>query len=383
MPIRLALIRQRYNPYGGAERFVANALEALQQHGQHGQHELALDLTLITREWTGGERKHRVIECPSHFVGRLWRDITFARCVQRVLREERFDLIQSHERIPGCDIFRAGDGVHAAWLEQRARAQSLLARASDRSNSWHRYILAAERRLFADPRLKAVICISELVRKDILRFYPVAAEKLHVIYNGIDLERFHPTQAQIHRAPVRAKHGIPTEAPLFIFVGSGFERKGLATLLEAFANTPTDAHLLIIGYDKHAHRYIAQAERLGLGRRTIFTGGIQDVRPYYAAADAFVMPTRYEPLSNAVLEALACGLPALVSQQCGAAELITPGHNGYVCDALDVGALGQRLAELSQPGIAASMRNSARQAVAHLSVATMSRRLLDLYVSLL
>lgn len=379
MPFRLALIRQRYNPYGGAERFVASALEALQRHEGHE----ALDLTLITREWTGGARKHQVIECPARFIGRLWRDIAFARCVRRVLREERFDLVQSHERIPGCDIFRAGDGVHAAWLEQRARGQSLLERASDRSNSWHRYILASERRLFADPRLKAVICISELVREDILRFYPIAEDKLHVIYNGIDLERFHPALAYAHRQPVRARHGIPPDAPLFIFVGSGFERKGVVALLNAFAAAPAEARLLIIGYDKRARRYASQAERLGLEKRVTFTGGIRDVRPYYAAADAFVMPTRYEPLSNAVLEALACGLPAIVSQQCGAAELITPGRNGYVCDALDVGALGRHIAALSRPGAAASMRDSARQAVAHLGIEAMSRRLMDLYASLL
>ena len=290
MTIQLALIRQRYNPYGGAERFVASALEALQRQGQNAQQKLAL--TLITREWTGEAQKHRVIECPSHFVGRLWRDIAFARCVRKILREERFDLVQSHERIPGCDIFRAGDGVHAAWLEQRARGQSFPARASDRINSWHRYILASERQLFSDPRLKAVICISELVRNDILRFYPVAADKLHVIYNGIDLAHFHPSLAQTYRQPIRTQYGIAQDAPLFIFVGSGFERKGVAALLSAFTAAPDTARLFIIGYDKHARRYVHQAERLGLRRRVIFTGGIADVRPYYAAADVFIMPTR-------------------------------------------------------------------------------------------
>ena len=375
MTTRLALIRQRYNPFGGAERFVATTLEALDQRD--------LSLTLITRQWLGGERKHDVIECRPAHIGRLGRDRSFARCVRLVLDREKFDLVQSHERIVGCDIFRAGDGVHAAWLEQRSRCQSLLTRMGNRLSPWHRYTLAAERAMFADPRLKAVICISELVRNDIRRFYDVPDEKLHVIYNGIDLDYFFPELALEHRVPIRLRLGIPEDVPLFVFVGSGFERKGVCCLLEALTKAAKNVHLLVVGSDKRLNRYTALAARLGLGQRVVFTGGVKDARPYYAAADAFVLPTRYEPLSNAVLEALACGLPAIVSTQCGAAELVTPGVNGYICDALDVSTLSARIADLACPGAASSMRPAARSAVVHLGVAAMSARLLALYRSLL
>lgn len=378
MSIRLALVRQRYNPYGGAERFVATTLEALAQ--RQGD----LELTLITRKWQGGERKHAVIECrPPHF-GRLGRDASFARCVQRTLAEQKFDLVQSHERIAGCDIFRAGDGVHAAWLEQRRRQQGLIGRLGAALSPWHRYTLAAERQMFADPRLKAVICISELVRDDIRRFYGVSEDKLHVIYNGIDLARYHPGLAAEHRVATRRDYGIPEAAPLFVYVGSGFERKGVGPLLQALAAAAAkDIHLLVVGADKHLERYRRRAAALGLGGRVVFTGGLPDVRPCYGAADAFVLPTLYEPLSNAVLEALACGLPSIVSDHCGAAELITPGANGRICDALDVPALAGHLDALAAPGVAAGMREAARAAVADLGLAAMSERLLGLYRSLL
>lgn len=378
MTIRLALVRQRYNPFGGAERFVATTLEALANSG------FDLELTLLTRQWFGGERKHAVTECNPRYIGRLGRDYTFARRVQQVLACERFDLVQSHERIAGCDIFRAGDGVHAAWLEQRARRQSSLARVMDTFSPWHRYTLAAERAMFADPRLRAVICISELVRNDIRRFYGVPEEKLHVIYNGIDLAYYHPGLAGEYRDRLRQSHGIPDAAPLFIYVGSGFERKGVGPLLDALAIGKTsDSYLLVVGADKHMARYRQKAERLGLGRRVIFTGGIKDVRSCYAAADAFVLPTLYEPLSNAALEALACGLPSILSAQCGAAELIKPGVSGYVCDALDVHELSVHLDQLAAPGVAAGMREAARQSVAHLGLSAMSDQLLSLYRSLL
>jgi UDP-glucose:(heptosyl)LPS alpha-1,3-glucosyltransferase len=378
MTIRLALVRQRYNPFGGAERFVATTLEAL------AKRDLDLSLTLVTRHWTGGQSHHQVIECQPRYLGRLARDWSFARCVQAVMQREQFDLVQSHERIAGCDIFRAGDGVHAAWLEQRRRTQSLIGRLGAWLSPWHRYTLAAERAMFADPRLKAVICISDLVRNDIRRFYGVADDKLQVIYNGIDLDRFHPDLALEHRAAIRQQHGIPESATLFIYVGSGFERKGVAALLEAMARaTPGDTHLLVLGSDKDLPRYSSQAARLGLAERVVFTGGVNDARPYYAAADAFVLPTRYEPLSNAALEALACGLPSILSAQCGAAELLTPGVNGYVCDALDVPALAAHLSALAQPGVAAAMRPAARAAVAQLGLEGMAARLLTLYRSLI
>jgi UDP-glucose:(heptosyl)LPS alpha-1,3-glucosyltransferase len=377
MTIRLALIRQRYNPFGGAERFVATTLDALMKN-----HDLSL--TLITRQWTGGEHQHAVIECAPPHLGRLGRDYSFARCVQRTLARERFDLVQSHERIAGCDIFRAGDGVHAAWLEQRRRQQSLLGRVGTALSPWHRYTLAAERAMFADPRLRAVICISELVRDDIRRFYGVPEQKLHVIYNGIDLDRYHPRLATEHRSEVRRQYGIPESAPLFIYVGSGFERKGVGPLLAAFATArEKSSYLLVVGADKHLDSYRQQAEGLGLSKRVNFTGGLKNVLPCYGAADAFVLPTLYEPLSNAVLEALACGLPCIVSDHCGAAELIEPGVSGEVCDALDVPALSAHIDLLAQPGVAAGMRGAARAAVEHLGLAAMSERLLALYRSLL
>lgn len=376
--MKIAIVRQRYNPFGGAERFVEAALSALGSQN--------LDLTLITREWQGDIENggRRVLVCnPKHF-GRLQRDRSFSGAVQQAIDQEHFDIVQSHERIPGCTVFRAGDGVHAAWLEQRARIQTSLGRLGSRLSPWHRYTLAAERAMFADPRLKAVICISELVRRDVQRFYHVPDEKLHVIYNGIDLERFHPQNATIHRQRVRQEYGIPADAPVFLYVGSGFERKGVAPLLKAFARANlADARLLVVGSDKHLSRYRQMAGRLGIGEHVRFAGGVHDPVPYYGAADIFVLPTLYEPLSNAVLEALACGLPAIVSNTCGAAELISPGLNGDICDALDDAMLARLLRSHAQCVGNSQTRDSARNAVLHLSLKAMSERLCALYRGLL
>ncbi|MBU1236402.1 MAG: glycosyltransferase family 4 protein [Gammaproteobacteria bacterium] len=373
--MKLALVRQKYTPFGGAERFVERALVALENQG--------VSVTLIARQWAVDVRREG-IACNPFYLGRLWRDAGFARCVQRVVAGGDFDIVQSHERIPGCNLFRAGDGAHAAWLALRARREGPLGRWWLRWSPWHRYILNAETRMFRDPRLKAVICISRMVRDDIVRHFGVDAEKLHVIYNGLDLDDFHPGLALRHRRDVRAQLDVADDTPVFLYVGSGFARKGVATLIAAAAGMANPAaQFWIVGKDKHSVRYRRLAQRLGVGARFRFLGSQRDVRPYLGSADAFVLPTLYEPLSNAVLEALASGLPAIITDTCGAAELIRPGESGYVCAADDVAALARHLDALAVPGAAAGMRAAARASVAHLGIDAMTERLIALYRGLL
>ena len=237
-PLKLALIRQRYTPFGGAERFVARAMQALQTQGAV--------VTIVTRQWNAAT-PHDALICNPFYLGNLWRDWSFARDVCRTLAQHPFDLVQSHERIACCDIYRAGDGVHREWLTQRARVLNPMQRLGVMLNPYHRYVLAAEKKLFASPQLKAVICNSRMVKEEIMRHFPVPQEKLHVIYSGVDLEAFHPRLKEAYRQSVRAQLGIPGDATLFLFVGSGFERKGLAALLRALASLPPTAHLAVLG----------------------------------------------------------------------------------------------------------------------------------------
>lgn len=379
--MRLALIRQKYTPFGGAERFIERALAALYSQGNQGDE--TLSVTLIAREWQG-EPEQRVLVCNPFYLGRLWRDWSFCRCVQQTIKREGFDLVQSHERIAGCDVFRAGDGVHATWLESRARVQGVAGRLATRLNAWHRYILAAEARMFRHPALRAVICNSRMVCDDIRSRFAVAPEKLHVIYNGVDLDAFHPDLRAAHCSRLRAELGIGETTPLFLYVGSGFERKGVPQLLRAFAAMRSrEAVLVVVGKDRQAGELARRARASGFADRVHFVGAQKDVRPYYGAADAFVLPTLYDPFPNAALEALACGLPLITSRSCGAAELVRDGINGHACDALDVAALARHLDALAAPGAAAGMSAAARATVAGFSTAAMAERLVALYRSLL
>ncbi|MBI4985074.1 MAG: glycosyltransferase family 4 protein [Rhodocyclales bacterium] len=366
--MKIAIARQKYTPYGGAERFVARALEGLRANG--------VEVTIIAREWEGDAVG--MLRVDPFYLGRTWRDVGFAHHVQRIIAEGRFDLVQSHERIPGCHVYRAGDGVHATWLELRDAARGGLARLLTDRSPWHSYVKEAEAAMFRHPDLRAVICNSRMVRDDIARRFGVAAEKLQVIHNGVDLDCFHPGLRDEHRGRVCAGLGISVAAPIILCVGSGFERKGIPTLLRALAAMARqDAHLIVVGKDRRLDAAAKLAAQLGVADRAHFLGGLPDVRPYYGAADVFCLPTLYDPMPNAALEAFACGLPVVTSPTCGAAELIEPGRNGLVCPALDAVATARALDGLLAD--AAGLSSSARNTVASLSSTAMVARLADFY----
>ncbi len=385
--MKLAIARQRYNPFGGAERFVEGALKALTQSGE-------VDVTLLTRAWdeaspTSSRRRVEIVNPAYRSLpfGRVNRDRSFAEAIGQIIRENRFDLVQAHERIPGCHIFRAGDGIHAAWLRHRQADQPALSRWWQKLDPYHAYTVEAERAMFAHANLRAVICNSRMVADEIRTEYGVAAEKLHVVYNGVDLHKFSRENVAKSREGVRNEFAIPPEAPLVLYVGSGYQRKGVAPLLQAMAQPQMRAAgvwLAVVGADKHLDRYRKLAESLKVADRVVFAGAQKDVAAWYGAADVFALPTQYDPCPNAALEALACGLPTLTSPTCGVAELITHPLAGAVVSSQDPATMAIELIRLLEatrlPDDAAA--NAARGCVAHLSWEAMSAQLQALYAAL-
>jgi UDP-glucose:(heptosyl)LPS alpha-1,3-glucosyltransferase len=373
--VRIAIIRQRYTPFGGAERFVEGALEALLERN--------VAITLYTREWP--QTKLQLLEphiVDPFYVGGLWRDWGFARAVCRAVGHAHLDLVQSHERLLCCDIFRAGDGVHAVWLEERLKAAAPGKRLSVALSPHHRYILGMERRMFKSAWLSAVICNSRMVRDEIRDRFNVPESKLHVVYNAVDCDDFSPALRR-ERAALRVRHRIPEDATLYLLVGSGYERKGVATAIEALAELPVNAYLLVVGRDKDPAHYARIARRHGVADRVILAGAQLDPRPYYGAADVFVLPSLYDPFPNAALEAMACGLPIVTSTKSGAAELVREHDAGLVCPSRDVAGLAAHLRVLMDPAQRERFGARAREAVLPLTPAAMTLKLVLLYRELL
>jgi UDP-glucose:(heptosyl)LPS alpha-1,3-glucosyltransferase len=373
--MKLGLVRQRYTPFGGAERFVERAIDALALRG--------VAIQVYTRRWPRARAgAMEPVICDPFYLGSLWRDASFARAVRAALAHSRPEVVQTHERIDGCDIFRAGDGLHRAWLAERKRAGGWVERMKIAVNPYHRYVLDAEARVFSHPKLEAVICISQMVRDDIRAHFKIPDERLHVIYNAVDRREFNP-EVRTHRRTVRASLGLTDGHVAFLLVGSGYARKGVAIAIRALARLPQEARLVIVGRETNPSRYVAIARRAGVAGRVVFAGPQQDPRPYYGAADAFVLPTLYEPLGNTVLEALACGLPVLTSRRCGAGEIVVAHDAGWLCDALDDVALAELMARLIDPAMRALLGARAQAAVEALTPEVMTQRLLSLYEMLL
>ena len=373
--MRLAIIRQRYTPHGGAERFLEGALEALLERN--------VAITLYTREWP--QIKLQLIEPhvvnPPYF-GALWRDWGFARAVTRQIIASKANLVQSHERILTCDVYRPGDGLHATWLEERLRDASSFLRMRVAMSPWHRYTLHMERKLFASPLLRIVLCPSKMVRDDIKARFGLPDERLPVLYNAVDSSMFSPALSH-HRERIRAKYKIDADAPLYLLVGSGFRRKGVPAAIAALAQLPSPSHLMIVGDDRRLGDYKRIAHDYNIRERVSFAGFQPDVGPYYGASDAFVLPALYDSFPDAAMEALACGLPVVTSTRAGAAELVTEHDAGFVCDSRDVAALAAHMKALQDGGLRARLGANARNAVLPLSPAAMTLKLVLIYKELL
>ena len=370
---RLAIVRQKYRPDGGAERFVSRALSALSNQN--------LELNVITRQWQGEKQDDWHIHiCNPQKWGRISRERGFAHAARQLWQAEQFDIVQSHERIPGCDIYRAGDGVHRRWLLQRQRVLPGWRGKMLMLDRYHRYVMAAEKAMYQAPELKAVICNAEMIKNEIIEDFGVDAKKIHVIYNSIDSSRFVPAQ-NVQRLAVRERLGIPAAAVAFCFVGSGFERKGLAAAIKAIAGT--DRYLIVVGQDKVEKQYQALAKSEGCSDRVRFCGVQKETLPFYQAADGLLLPTLYDPFPNVILEAMACGLPVITSTTCGGAEFIEQGSNGFVCDALDIPRLKEAVRAIPALERDNRMGTAARHKVMDATPERLSSQLITLYQTLL
>jgi UDP-glucose:(heptosyl)LPS alpha-1,3-glucosyltransferase len=176
-------------------------------------------------------------------------------------------------------------------------------------------------------RSSAVVAVSEIIRRDIQRYFP-ETNPIHTTTPGVDLSLFKPNQTADGRNTSRPDRPDGNLRDLnVLFVGSEFRRKGLDQLIPSL---PESARLVVVGKGEHLSHYHQLVKRAGLEANVVFKGLVDNVCDYYAKADVFVLPSLREAFGMAVLEAMACGLPVVVSSTTGVADLIDDGHNGFV-----------------------------------------------------
>lgn len=310
--MRIGLVRRGYSSSGGAEAYLLRLAAGLAQSG----HEPALVTSCHWPDaaWPFGE----IVRLPGST------PTAFARAFLDV--RDQFDVTLSLDRTPGCDVYRAGDGVHAAWLERRARFEPGWRAFLRRWNPKHGALRILERGVFTQSRI--IIANSRMVAREIADRFDIPCERLRVIPNGIG--RALPP---VDRLEARKKLGIPADIFCALFVGSGWERKGLRFAIQAVDGLPGDCLLLVAGRGTVSRT----------GHRVRFLGPTRDLATLFSAADVFTLPTLYDPFSNACLEALAAGLPVVTTTANGFSEIIIPGLHGNIVEPRDVDALALAL----------------------------------------
>jgi UDP-glucose:(heptosyl)LPS alpha-1,3-glucosyltransferase len=321
--VKIALTHLRHAKSGGTERYLNQLAVFLAERDW--------EVEIVCRRH--GEPPHprvRFRRLHGFALGHSWRVLSFARSVERLHRSGEFDVVFGLGRTWSQDVVRLGGGLTTTFLESmRAEGDRtpVVAKGRQRVN------LEIERRNFDPPRAQRVIANSHMVARDLAARYDVDPENVDVVHNGVNLERFDATRYTSAREEIRRAAGIEGEAPTLLFLGTGYVRKGLPKALEAFAlarRERKELRMLVAGFDSSGVDWTARARELSCADAVHFAGGTDRPEHYFAAADAYVLPTRYDPFANSTLEALASGLPTLTTPTNGGCEVVTPGVDGEV-----------------------------------------------------
>ena len=322
--MKIAIIRRKFNPFGGAEQFITRTIAGLSTFN--------ISTTIITEFWTKSDNaltNQDWIKAEVQGNSRAAKFSSFNRSVANILSTNQFDLIQSHERMLGADIYRLGDGIHASWVARLAKSSPWYTRLWLKIDPYHRAVIRTEQAMAQDPHL-TYVANSTLVQQELIDWYQVPGERIVLIENGIDTKAFRQS-SQSEKMIVKAKLNLNPQLPTVLFVGSGFARKGAFDLLEAVNSLP-DFQLIIVGHDKQLAKLNKRVTALKLNKKVLVTGAQSDVKPFLAAADLFCLPSLYDPFPNAVLEALCGALPVVVTDAVGIADDVLQYNAGAVCE---------------------------------------------------
>ncbi|MFM0526137.1 glycosyltransferase family 4 protein [Paraburkholderia strydomiana] len=220
---------------------------------------------------------------------------------------------------------------------------------------------------------EVIVPVSQKVAGEV-RALGVGAARMQVIHNGVDVDEFRPGACE------RARFGLPQAPFMLLFAGDlRMSRKNLDTVLHALIHTSADVHLAVAGI-LHNSPYPALVESLGLSARVHFTDMVMDMPALMRSVDAFVFPSRYEPMGLVLLEALSAGLPVITVRTAGGAEVIEPGSGVVLDDPDDAAALGAAIMRVaSDTDYARSLGTRAREVAKSLSWQAMAERYLTVY----
>lgn len=317
--MKIAVVIPKYGFIGGAEGFAYEITERLATRN-------GLDIHVFANKWLSGKAPIKFHRIPIITFPRFLRQISFAYFSKKRVGSHDFDVVHSHDRIFRMDLFTMHGIPHKTWTSAaRGKRPSLF----DRSVAW------VEKRALSRPESPMILPVSNLARDELLRLYDIPESRIRVIYPGVTIERFSALDRNACRREVLARHGLSKADIIALFVGMNFEIKRLGLVLEAVAqmvgrgDRNVRLKVLVVGKGKK-EKYLKLARKLEIVERVIFSGVTREVEKYYLASDIFLMPSVFDSFGITVLEAMAAGLPVIITKKVGARDLIDHGIHGFV-----------------------------------------------------
>jgi glycosyltransferase involved in cell wall biosynthesis len=344
-PLRIGVVSPFLDKTHGTERCVAEQVERL-------AHRHACQIVLYCNDVTDIALSSEQSNFP---IGQImWRKVPaipgpqliryswwflanwFVRSLDRRLNRFTPDILYS----PGINCLDADViSVHIVFAEFYARVRKQLVLFRNPIVSWplllhrkvyYRLIMALERHIYRWEHV-ALAGVSNKVDRDLERIYG-RKKNISVIYHGVDAGQFNQGVRAPLRSAAREALGLPVSANVLLLVGNDWKKKGLRTLLEAMARLQNRSiWALVVGQDDpEPYRGLLLAHNLE--HRVLFLPLRSDVEWYYAAADIYVGPSLEDAFALPPLEAMACGMPAVVSREAGISEVLTDGVDGLILE---------------------------------------------------
>ncbi len=327
--MKIALNIYKYLPTkGGGEGYLANFANQLVDRGH--------EVHIYASKWESNNDKIHYHTIPSIRFPKFLKDISFVINSYNSMVEDNYDIVHVVGRALGMNVFNPHCGVEKAWLKQdlssvRCPYFRLLKRIIKFFSIRQNYILWLDRKQYTGKGVSRIIAISDMIKNDIVKYHNIDPQKIDVVYNGVDLQRFNPDNKNKYREIIRKKLSMDEEL-VILYISNNFRLKGLFTLIKSLGElgkSGKNFKALIIGRGNEVP-YRKLAKRLGCLENLIFLGHVGDIEKYYAASDLYVHPTFYDSCSLVVTEALASGLPVITTVFDGASGVIDDGRDGFV-----------------------------------------------------
>jgi len=334
---------------GGAERYLVDLCTRLVHEGY--------EVHVYAEHWeeeVQGIHLHRVKTLPFPKSLRL---LSFAIKATREMKIGNYDVTLGVGNTLEANVLQPHGGVHWAWFWRSLRAYDhpilwmikLLGRILSPKQWASGWI---EDRPYKRGNYSRIVAISDMVKEDIIQRYKVPEDRISVVYNGVDIERFHPRNRQ-YREEIRRKLSIGDEF-VMLFVSNNFRMKGLVFLMRALADLKKEGappfKLLVLGRDRKAP-YLRLAKKINISEETVFAGSTNEPEKYYGTADLLVHPTFYDACSLTVLEALASGVPVITTFSNGASGVIRPEEGRVIRDPKNLEELKEAVRYFLESGV--------------------------------